>query len=153
MTDKEFRRLSRDELIEIIYELKKVQSELAEENEQLRASLSERSYQIAQAGSIAEAAIGLSGVFEAAQAAADAYLSQVHEANEQTESRCARLLLDAKREADDIVARAQREADIIRMTAEREAKAQWDALQDKTDTLLRSYAELRTLLNPGGSGE
>ena len=71
MTDKEFRRLSREELVEIIYELQRSESALREENDQLRAKLADRSLKMEKAGSLAEASLALNGVFEAAQAAAD----------------------------------------------------------------------------------
>ena len=71
MTDKELKRLSRGELIDIIYELQKQKDAADVRVAQLQEKLNQRELCIAQAGSIAEAAIGLNGVFEAAQAAAD----------------------------------------------------------------------------------
>ena len=77
MKDRELRRLSRKELIEIIYELKKSELALKERNEALEKQLSDRSIQMQNVGSIAEAALALSGIFEAAQDAADRYLGAV----------------------------------------------------------------------------
>ena len=77
MTDQELRKLSRAELLELL---------LAEsqENERLRGQLREaeeklasRAIEIEKAGSIAEAALALNGVFETAQKAADQYLENV----------------------------------------------------------------------------
>lgn len=77
ITDRELRRLSRADLLELL---------LAEsrENEQLRARLEEaekklesREITLQKAGSIAEAALRLNGVFEAAQEAAQQYLENV----------------------------------------------------------------------------
>jgi chromosome segregation and condensation protein ScpB len=77
MTAKDLKKLSRRELIELLLkqtrELEQVKKQLAEKEEKL----SDRDMHIRNAGSIAEAAIGLSGVFEAAQRAADEYLSQI----------------------------------------------------------------------------
>ena len=111
MTDREFRRLTREDLIEIIYEQQKRLEQAGQENERLRRALSERETKIQNAGSIAEAAMALNGVFEAAQAAADDYLSQVRMANEQTQRLCDRLVADAQRKANAIVAAAQEKAD------------------------------------------
>lgn len=77
MTDKEFRRLSREELVEIIYELQRKELALRRENAELQAQLSDRALKLKKVGSIAEASLALSGVFEAAQAAADRYLEAV----------------------------------------------------------------------------
>ena len=77
MTAKDLKKLSRRELIELLLkqtrELEQVKKQLAEKEEKL----SDRDMHSRNAGSIAEAAIGLSGVFEAAQRAADEYLNQI----------------------------------------------------------------------------
>ena len=71
MTDREFRRLTREDLLDIIYELQQKTQRLEQENETIRKQLSDRTVKLENAGSIAEAALALNGVFEAAQAAAD----------------------------------------------------------------------------------
>ena len=107
MTDKEFRRLRREDLIEIIYALQKSQAQLQEENEKLQSQLAERRLRLEQAGSIAQAALALNGVFDAAQQAADQYLAEIRQNNEQTKAICDRLLADAQRKAREILQNAQ----------------------------------------------
>ena len=68
---------SRVELIDIIYELQKQKEAADTQVTQLQNKLRERELHISEAGSIAEAAIGLNNVFEVAQAAADQYLLSV----------------------------------------------------------------------------
>lgn len=85
ITERELKKLSRADLLELL---------LAEsrENEQLRAQLEEanqklasREIELQNAGSIAEAALRLNGVFEAAEKAAQQYLENVRRlAEEQT---------------------------------------------------------------------
>ena len=82
MADRDLRRLSRRELIEIIYALKEKEEALTKENEDLRAALSDRTIAISKAGSIAEAALALNDIFAQAQAAADVYLASVRAAVE-----------------------------------------------------------------------
>lgn len=146
MTDQEFRRLTREDLIEIIYELQKNVQQLEAENEQLKASLSEKQLKIENAGSIAEAALALNGVFGAAQAAADQYLEQVQAANEKTQQLCDRLLADAQRKANAIVAQAQQEADGIRAMTDESAQEKWAEWQEKAETMMKSYEALRLAL-------
>ena len=110
MTDKEFRRLTREELVDIIYELQKTQEQLRAENEELKKQLADKKLKMENAGSIAEAALALNGVFEAAQEAADQYLAQVRAANERTQSVCDRVIANAQRRAAEIVKQAQDEA-------------------------------------------
>lgn len=77
MTDKELQRLRRSELLEILLAQQKqidsLKKELADANEQL----AERKIVIEKSGSIAEAALKLNGIFEAAQRAADQYLYSI----------------------------------------------------------------------------
>lgn len=77
MTDGELRRLGRAELVDIIYELQSRNQQCEAEIEKLQKALDDKILKIASAGSIAEAALKLSGIFEAAQAAADQYLASL----------------------------------------------------------------------------
>lgn len=77
MTDKELKKLKRVELLEIMLEqskrIEQLEAQLAEATSQLES----RRIVAEQAGSIAEAAMRLNGVFEAAQKAADQYLANI----------------------------------------------------------------------------
>ncbi len=77
ITEKELKRMSRGELIEIIAAQKKRELQLEQQLKEAEQQLAERNLKISNAGSIAEAALILSGIFEAAQAAADTYLESV----------------------------------------------------------------------------
>ncbi len=81
MTEKELKRMGRRELIEIIAALKRTELELRDRLEKAEAQLADRKALVDKAGSIAEAALALNGVFEAAQAAADTYLQSLYAAN------------------------------------------------------------------------
>lgn len=77
MTDRQLRRLSRADLLELLVAESR-------ENERLRALLEEaneklasRKIEIEKAGSIAEAALRLNGIFEDAERAAQQYLENV----------------------------------------------------------------------------
>jgi hypothetical protein len=82
MTDKELRKLSRAELLQLLVaqgkELEQVKMELDEAKKQLES----RKIILNQSGSIAEAAMKLNGVFEAAQKAADQYLENIKMQNQ-----------------------------------------------------------------------
>ncbi|MCD8090051.1 MAG: DNA repair protein [Clostridiales bacterium] len=80
--EKELRRMNRTELIEIIYVLQQNEKTLRQENEELKEKLKEKTIRIAEAGSIAEAALSLNRIFEDAQAAAEQYLHSVKEMTE-----------------------------------------------------------------------
>lgn len=73
----ELKDLSRAELLELLAAEAEENERLRAELEEARAQLKERRILIAESGSIAEAALALNGVFQAAQDAADQYLANV----------------------------------------------------------------------------
>lgn len=105
MTDKEFRKLRRSELIEIIYEYQRREKEMQTEINDLRDQLDARDLKISEAGSIAEAVIRLNELFETAQKTADDYIDQVRKkcaaalaASEQAQQRSVH---NVRKKADD----------------------------------------------------
>ncbi|WP_037298333.1 hypothetical protein [Ruminococcus flavefaciens] len=107
MTDKEFRKLKRGDLIAIIYEYQKKQEELVKEISELREQLESKNLKINKAGSIAEAVVGLDLLFETAQKTADDYIEQVRLANEEAEKKAAEIIKQAEDEAAEIVLKAK----------------------------------------------
>ena len=89
MTDQELRKLSRKDLLELLISQGRERDTLQAELEQVKAALKNRQLHIEQAGSIAEAALQLNGVFEAAQAAAQQYLENIRQRSEHIEEACA----------------------------------------------------------------
>ncbi|MGM9550200.1 MAG: DNA repair protein [Faecousia sp.] len=77
MTDKELRRLSRSELLGMLIAQMEENERLRDELDQARAELKSRRIVLSRAGSIAEAALRLNEVFEAADNAANQYLENV----------------------------------------------------------------------------
>ncbi len=77
MTNKELKKLTRLQLLELLVEQGKEMERLKRRAERAEEKLRKRMLLLSEAGSIAEAALRLNGVFEAAQAAADQYLDSV----------------------------------------------------------------------------
>ena len=77
MTEKELRRLSRRELLEMLITRTMENERLTEELQQAQKELSDRKFIQEHAGSMAEAALQLNGVFEAADRAAKQYLENI----------------------------------------------------------------------------
>ena len=126
MTDKELRKLSRAELIDILFELQTQNENLTAENRELAAQLESRQLQITEAGSIAEAALRLNGVFEAAQAAADQYVRCTKDSLAIAE----RTLAAAKRQADTLVQEATAQAQKLLADARLESSRSQFLLDD-----------------------
>lgn len=111
MTDKEFKKLKRSDLISIIYEYQKKQDELMAEIDSIRTELDEKRIKISNAGSIAEAVVGLDRLFETAQQTADDYLAQVKAMVEDAEKKAADIIAEAEKKAAEILENAQKEHD------------------------------------------
>ncbi|MGN8632953.1 DNA repair protein [Blautia sp. HCP3S3_G3] len=77
------KKLSRAELLEMLIAEEKRIDQLEKELEEAREALKDRAIKIENAGSIAEAALKLSGIFEAAQAAVDQYVENIEQITRQ----------------------------------------------------------------------
>ena len=108
MTDKEFKRLSRAQLIEIIYQFQLKQDELTAENERLSKELADKRLRVSEAGSIAEAALEIHNVMKSAQDAADVYLEEIRILRDETKEKCQQILENAQKEADNLIALARK---------------------------------------------
>ena len=86
MTEKELRRLSRRELLEMLITRTMENERLTEELQQAQKELSDRKFIQEHAGSMAEAALQLNGVFEAADRAAKQYLENIRRMAGESES-------------------------------------------------------------------
>lgn len=77
MNDNDVHKLRRVELLELLVEISKENDRLKAENESLKAQLDDKTIKINNCGSLAEAAVQICGVLEAAQNAADCYLENI----------------------------------------------------------------------------
>lgn len=133
MTDQELRRLSRADLIDIIYTLQQQKEQAEQQLAQAQAQLQDRQLRLANASSIAEAALSLNGVFDAAQAA-DQYLQAVRASAAETQAQKEQILADAEQQAKEIVD-----------TAERQAAEHWKRFQLQAGQLIQAHAELQEM--------
>ncbi len=77
MTDKDLKKLRRQDLFELLLAQSKEVEDLKERLRQAEEKLQDRQIKLLQAGSIAEAALQLNGVFEAAEKAAAQWLENL----------------------------------------------------------------------------
>ena len=104
MTDKEFKRLSRAELIDIIYQFQLQIDTLTEKNQALEQELADKRLRLRNAGNIADAALEINDCFRSAQNAAEQYLNEIKAIREETEAERQKILLQARAEAEAIIA-------------------------------------------------
>ena len=77
MTEKELRRLSRAELLEMLLAQTEENRQLKKELQEAEEALEDRRIAIEESGTMAEAALRLNGVFEAADQAVRQYLENM----------------------------------------------------------------------------
>lgn len=158
MTDQELRKLGRKELVEILLEQSKQIQELQNELEETRTALKEKVIKIDQAGSIAEAALSLNGVFEAAQEACRQYTDNISLLNERQEKICAQRELESQEKAEKLIAEAEkRKAELEQNTrmqcekmvsdAKKQSEACWEDISGRLKKILEEHAELKQVLS------
>ena len=103
MTDKEFKRLSRAQLIDIIYQLQLQVDELTEQKQALEKELADKRLRLRNAGNIADAALEINDCFRSVQNAAEQYLNEIKAIHEETEAERQRILAQAQAEAAAIL--------------------------------------------------
>lgn len=109
MTDMEFKRLSRAQLIEIIYQFQLQVDQLTEEKRELEQKLADKRIRLNNAGNIADAALEINDCFRSAQAAAEQYLNEIKAIREETAAERQKILAEAQAEAKAIIADAKKE--------------------------------------------
>ena len=108
MTDKEFKRLNRAQLIEIIYQLQLQVDELSKQNQSLEDALEDKRLRINNAGNLAEAALEINNCFRSAQNAAEQYLNEIKEIKAEAEAERQKILIQAREEALAIISNAKK---------------------------------------------
>ena len=134
MISKELKRLSRRELVDIIYQLKKNEQEMQEEIESLKTELQDKRIRISTAGSIADAAMSVTNVFSTAQMTADIYLREISCMREDTDRECAKKIEEAEKRVRDILADGEKKFDILKAAYKREY-VKWQQLKSEVETL------------------
>ena len=126
LTKKEMKKLRRDELLEMLIEQTKQKDELQQKLAETEEKLQNREIAIQEAGTLADAALQLNAIFEAADSAASQYLENV------------RLLTERKKAAvQQMEATVQQMEEETRQSVER----QLSEAKQSTERQLRATAE------------
>ena len=126
MTKNDAKKLRRGDLLELLIEQTEENQRLMNKISQLEIKLSERVIVMEQAGSIADAALGLTEVFSQAQDSADRYLESIRR---------------KQAEAEDALRRAQETAKQIEQKAQEEGQAALRKAQEEAQELTRQTQE------------
>ena len=136
MTERELRKLSRSDLLELLLAQRKENEQLRCVLDETQAQLADRMLKIDNAGSLAEASLQLSGIFTAAQNSCQCYIDNIKFLNERQTMMCQQMEQETREKCD-------------RMVAEAEQKAQqcWENCSDKIKSLIDSYDGLQQVMD------
>ncbi len=136
MTDKELKKLSRTDLLEMLIKQSKEIERLQEVIKKNEEELQSKRIMLNEAGSIAEASLKVNQIFENAQKAADQYLANVCELKERQSDICAQMERETKKKCNDMINKAKNDS-----------KAYWNAVLKKVDEYMAQYSGLKDLLS------
>ncbi len=121
MTEKELKKLNRYQLLELLVMQTERADKLQERIDLLEQKLAKRDLSFSELGSIAEAAVEVSGIINSAQQAADLYLNS------------------AKLYADELIVSARRQADAIVAEAKGKSQGLSDAPRRNSNLLMEKW--------------
>lgn len=131
MTDKELKQMSRKELLELLIIQIEENERLNQQLKNAQEELQSRKIILEEAGSIAEAALVLNGVFQSAQEAAEQYLENVRALNQRQEERCRKIEEEAQEKAQNIIEEAQEYSNRVRYKANSYCRSAVDKVREK----------------------
>lgn len=149
MKPKDLRRLSRGDLLEMLLDLSLENDRLHKELVELREKLAQRTIAVEEGGSLAEAALKLNGVFEAAQAACEQYTENIRAREAEIEERCSRMEAEARTKADAILAQAREQREMILADAQMEAQKLVEEEESHLEALEEEQRWLLDILDGG----
>ena len=161
MTDRELKRLRRQDLLEILIAQRKEIESLKERLARAEASLEDRQIRIDKAGSLAEAVLAVNGVIEAAQSAADQYLDNIKELSSQQAAVCEQREKESREKAETLLQEAEEQSRALRekceadcqameMKAKQASEAYWARVAANLQSFCESHESLRHLLDQKG---
>lgn len=117
MTEKELRKLNRKDLLQMLIEQSQEVQNLRKKLAEAEMALENKTIAIDKAGSIAEASLQLSGIFQATQDACQQYLDNVSQLCQRQEANCTRMEAESQAKAKSVIEEAEKQiADMERDT-------------------------------------
>lgn len=135
---KELKKMSRRDLLELLIEQGEQMEYLETRLNALETALRNRRITAEKAGSIAEAALRLNGVFEAAESAARQYIENIECLKQEQEAIIAEREAASKEQASRLIVDARNESIKIVEKAKRESEQYWNTAQERVKGLMEA---------------
>lgn len=135
MTDRQLRKASRIDLLKLLLEQKKENEALRQQLAQTQEQLRQRQIAIDQSGTLAEAALKLSGIFDAAESACQYYTENIRNLSGRQEEICRTMERETREKCDRMMEQAKQMA-----------KVYWDEYTEKCNRYMKTVenAQLST---------
>lgn len=147
MTPKELKRLSRNDLLEMLLDLSKENEKLRKGNEHLSMQLTDRKITIESCGSLAEAALQLNGIFQAAEASCAQYTENIRARSAELEERCQRIEQETIARCKKMEEETKEACDLLLAQAQAQARACLEEAMKQRDSQNQEYLWLTELMN------
>lgn len=118
MLDNDLKKLNRKQLLELLLKQTERADELEKKLNAANKKLRDRTLSETEAGTMAEAALKLNRVFEAADSAAEQYLENIKQMQERCDAECRRIEEESREKAERMFSES------AKLCAEREAAAE-----------------------------
>ncbi len=132
MTDRQLRKASRTDLLKLLLEQRKEMETLRRQIDQLQEQLQQRQITIDQSGTLAEAALKLSGIFDAAETACQYYTENIRGLSGRQEEICRTMERETREKCDRMLEQAKQMA-----------KVYWDEYKEKCNQYMKTVENAR----------
>ena len=146
MTNVELKRLSKNELVNMLTSVNEKCDDLEKQLEEVKAQLEDRRLELSEVGTLAEAALKVNGVLEAADKAGAQYVENLHRMY-QNQEETSRQLLETTRDQCATIENENRSrcSDMIER-AKKESQAYWDEVYERIRQYSDAMESLKSLL-------
>ena len=132
MTERELRRLSRADLLELLLAQRRENEQLRCMLDQTQSQLADRTIKIDNAGTLAEASLQLSGIFTAAQDACQYYVDNIQQLSERQSLVCQQMEQETREKCDRMLEHARQMS-----------RTYWDEYTEKCSRYMKSMEEVQ----------
>ncbi len=161
MNTKEVKNLSRSDLLEMLIEQTEKADRMEKELEEAKRKVEDREIIISKAGTLAEAAMQMNEVWQAADKAAAQYLSNIMRMYEEQErkymdlerdyaKRSEELMGETIRKCEEMEQQTKARCEEMTQKAEAESQAYWNAVYEKLEQYCSAHDSLKSLLRSKG---
>ena len=142
MTDRQLRRASRADLLKLLLEQRKESEALRQQISQMEEQLQRRQIAIDQSGTLAEAALKLSGIFGAAETACQHYTENIRALSGRQEEICRKMERETREKCDRMLEQAKQMSRVY-----------WDEYTEKCNRYMKTIEQAQYQADEGEMSE